>query len=78
MIGIYHDVYLKVAHPTCVIKYNKCFSQHIFRKDRATCFGCKRIAVMRTELQDTKGGLIVIRLEISAFTLKLLVYCKNV
>jgi hypothetical protein len=51
----------------------------ICRKDRATCFGCKRIAVMRTELQDTKWGLItvVIRLEISAFTIKLLVYCKK-
>jgi hypothetical protein len=57
-----------------------CQSTHrIFRKDRATYFGCKRIAVMRTELQDTKLGLItiVIGLEILAFTIKLLVYCKK-
>ena len=26
MIDIYHDVYLKVAHPSCVIKYNICLS----------------------------------------------------
>jgi hypothetical protein len=40
--------------------YNKCISQsvsqsqYMFIKDKATCFGCTRIAVIRPELRDKK------------------------
>ena len=71
MIGIYHDVCLKVAHPRCVIKYNKYFSQsthRIFRKGKATCFGSKRIAVMRTTAGHKRGLITIVIRDLSLYS----------
>jgi hypothetical protein len=49
-------------------------------KDKPTRFGYKRIDIIRPELQDTKGGLIMttIILEISTITIKMCKYCRNI
>jgi len=34
------------------------YRQHIFIKNEATCFGYKMMAIVRSELKDTKRGLV--------------------
>jgi hypothetical protein len=49
-------------------------TQHIFNKNKATCFGYKRIAVIRPELQDAKKGFFFT----SNWVRDLKIYSKNV
>ena len=46
--------------------------------DKATCFGCKKIAIIRPELRDTPRRLMkpAIRLEFTTITIKCVYIAK--